>query len=279
MESVYNTAPFPTAHPLFRGHIMRLEPQIRAILDQHDVMFSVGGDMFTLSLPSDVKAVPKHLKIIHLDSDPWELGKNYPEEVAILGDAKATVAELVRVLGEQMTAADRTRARERGEHVRAEIKADREKLRARAHSEAQQQPMTALALIDAISEVLPKDAIVVDETVSSNPGMRQLILRDDTQNHYGMRGGGIGWGLSAALGVKLAQPLRPVVALIGDGSAMYTIQALWTAAHDRIPVVYVIFNNTSYRILKQRVHAMKSYAAQTDHYVAMDLVDPQIDFA
>src|SRR5215211_467244 len=214
MESVDNTAPFPTAHPLFRGHIMRLEPQIRAILDQHDVMFSVGGDMFTLSLPSDVKAVPKHLKIIHLDSDPWELGKNYSEEVAILGDAKATVAELVRVLGEQMTAADRTRARERGEHVRAEIKADREKLRARARSEAQQQPMTALALIDAISEVLPKDAIVVDETVSSNPGMRQLILRDDTQNHYGMRGGGIGWGLSAALGVKLAQPQRPVVALI-----------------------------------------------------------------
>jgi benzoylformate decarboxylase len=109
--------------------------------------------------------------------------------------------------------------------------------------------------------------------------MRQLILRDEAQNHYGMRGGGIGWGLAAAVGVKLANPQRPVLAMIGDGSAMYTIQALWTAAHDRVPVVYVIFNNTSYRILKQRVHAMKAHAAQTDRYVAMDLEDPPIDFA
>lgn len=280
MESVDNTAPFPTAHPLFQGHIMRLEPQIRAILDRHDVLFSVGGDMFTLSLPSDVTAVPPHLKIIHLDSDPWELGKNYPEEVAMVGDAKASVAELVRVLEERLTAADRTRLRARGEDVRKAIAAEREKLRARARKEAaEMQPPSALALLDAISEVLPGNAIVVDETVSSNPGMRQLILRDDAQNHYGMRGGGIGWGLSAAIGVKLAQPERPVVALIGDGSAMYTIQGLWTAAHERVPVTWVIFNNSSYRILKQRVHAMNQHAAQTDRYVAMDLVDPRIDYA
>ena len=74
----------------------------------------------------------------------------------------------------------------------------------------------------------------------------------DHRGFYGLRGGGIGWGLPAALGVKLAQPERPVVALVGDGSAMYTIQSLWTAAHDSIAVVFVIFNNASYRILKQR---------------------------
>ena len=120
---------------------------------------------------------------------------------------------------------------------------------------------------------------MVEEVLSSQPGIRQLILRDEAQNHYGMRGGGIGWGLSAALGVQLAQPERPVVALIGDGSAMYTIQALWTAANAKLPVVYVIFNNTSYRILKQRIHAMRQHSAQTDTYVAMDLDDPPIDFS
>jgi benzoylformate decarboxylase len=279
MESVDNTAPFPTAHPLFRGHIMRLEPQIRAILDQHDVLFSVGGDMFTLSLPSNVTAIPPGLKIIHLDSNPWELGKNYPEEVSIVGDAKATVADLVAALNGRMSAGDKARARERGDRQREVIAKERDALRARARKEAEKLPITPLALIDTISELLPPDAIVVDETISSNPGMRQLILRNDTQNHYGMRGGGIGWGLSAAVGVKLANPDRPVLAMIGDGSAMYTIQALWTAAHDNVPVVYVIFNNTSYRILKQRVHAMKSHAAQTDRYVAMDLENPRIDFA
>jgi benzoylformate decarboxylase len=85
------------------------------------------------------------------------------------------------------------------------------------------------------------------------------------------------WGLPAALGVKLALPDRKVVALIGDGSAMYTNQALWTAARESLPVVYVIFNNVSYRILKQRTHALKGFSAADDHYVGMDLVPP-IDF-
>ncbi|HET9904566.1 MAG TPA: thiamine pyrophosphate-binding protein [Xanthobacteraceae bacterium] len=279
MESVDNTAPFPTAHPLFRGHITRLEPSIRAILDQHDVLFSVGGDMFTLSLPSQVAAVPKHLKIIHVDSDPWELGKNYPEEVAMVGDAKATVAELVRCLEARMNAGDKARARERGTREREAIAKDREALRARARKEALQTPPTAIAVFDAISELLPRDAIIVDETISSNPGLRQLLLREEAGNQFGYRGGGIGWGISGAIGVKLAQPHRPVLALIGDGSAMYTVQALWTAAHDNVPVTWVIFNNSSYRILKQRVHAMNQFSAQTDTYVAMDLDKPRVDFA
>src|SRR5205814_5116603 len=95
---------------------------------------------------------------------------------------------------------------------------------------------------------------------------------------YGLRGGGIGWGLPAALGIKLAQPGRPVVALVGDGSAMYTIQSLWTAAHDSIPVVYVIFNNASYRILKQRTLALKGFSAEDDVYVGMDIQRPHVNY-
>ena len=93
--------------------------------------------------------------------------------------------------------------------------------------------MQPLALLHAIGETLPKDAVVVEEALSSAPGIRQLIRSDDPQSFFGLRGGGIGWGLPAAIGVKLALPDRPVVALIGDGSAMYTFQALWTAAHYR----------------------------------------------
>ena len=69
-----------------------------------------------------------------------------------------------------------------------------------------------------------------------------------------------------------------MIALIGDGSAIYTCQALWTAAHQRVGVIFVILNNRSYRILKQRLHALRGHAAQTDIYVGMDLLDPQIDF-
>ena len=94
-----------------------------------------------------------------------------------------------------------------------------------------------------------------------------------------MRGGGIGWGLPAAIGVKIALPDRPVLALIGDGSAMFNCQALWTAAHERLAVVFMILNNGSYRILKQRVNALRGHAAQTGRYVGMDLDNPPIDFA
>jgi benzoylformate decarboxylase len=119
---------------------------------------------------------------------------------------------------------------------------------------------------------------VIEEALSSAPGIRSLIKSDDPQSYFGLRGGGIGWGLPAAIGVKLALPDRPVVALIGDGSSLYTVQALWTAARYRIPVIWVILNNLSYRILKQRLVAMRGLAEQADTFVGMELVDPAVDF-
>src|SRR5204863_5050095 len=132
--------------------------------------------------------------------------------------------------------------------------------------------------LHAIGQMLPKDAVVIEEALSSAPGIRQLIRSDDPQSYFGLRGGGIGWGLPAAIGVKLALPDRPVLGLIGDGSAMYTCQALWTAAHERVGAIFVILNNFSYRILMQRVHALRVHAAQLDRYVGMELTDPAIDF-
>ncbi len=138
--------------------------------------------------------------------------------------------------------------------------------------------MGPLALVHAVSQVVPDDVVVVDEAISSSAGIRNFFRCADAKSFFSLRGGGIGWGLPAALGVKLALPRRPVVALVGDGSAMYTAQALWTAAHESLAVVYVIFNNASYRILKERTKALKGFSAEDDRYVAMDLVDPLIDY-
>jgi benzoylformate decarboxylase len=222
--------------------------------------------------------MPNDLALIHLDTDPWELGKNYPAKVAILGDPKTTLPDITKSLRERMTSGARGAARERLETAKQATLGEREALKAKARSMAGVTPVQPLSLLNAIGETLPKDAVVIDETVSSAVGIRSLIRSDDPQSFYGLRGGGIGWGLPAALGVKLALPDRPVVALVGDGSAMYTCQALWTAAHDKIAVVFVIFNNTSYRILKQRLHAQRGLAAQVDRFVGMELVDPAIDY-
>ena len=277
-EFVPSTASFPSSHPLFRGAIARLQAPLRKILEQYDVLFSVGADLFTLSLPSDIDPMPKDLTLVHLDTDPWELGKNYPAKVAILGDPKAALPDITKALRERMTSGARGAARARFEAAKAAALAEREALKAKARAMAGQTPIQPLALLEAIGAMLPHDAVVIDEAVSSSVGIRSLIRSDDPQSFYGLRGGGIGWGLPAAIGVKLALPDRPVVALVGDGSAMYTCQSLWTAAHERIAVVFVILNNTSYRILKQRLTAQRGLAAQVDRFVGMELVDPAIDY-
>ena len=277
-EFVPNTASFPSSHPLFRGSMVRLAPEVRKILDQHDVLFSVGGDLFTLSLPSPIDPMPRDITLIHLDVDAWELGKNYAPAVAILADPKGALPDITAAVRERMTSGARARARARLAATSKAIAAEREALKAKARALAGASPVQPLALLHGIAETLPEDAIVVEEAISSAPGIRQLIRSNDPQSYFGLRGGGIGWGLPATMGVKVALPERPVVGLIGDGSAMYTCQGLWTAAHYQIDAVFVILNNTSYRILKQRLHAMRGLAEQADSYVGMELIDPKIDF-
>ena len=277
-EFIPNTASFPASHPLFRGAMVRLAKPVHDTLAQHDLVLSVGADLFALSLPSDIEPMPAGMPVIHLDTDPWELGKNYPARVAILGDPKATLPDLTAAATAAMTAGARAAARERLARAGKMVGEERAALREKARSEAGAVPVRPLALFEAMGRSLPKDVVVIEEALSSAPGIRQMIDSDDPQSFFGLRGGGIGWGLPAAIGAKLALPSRPVVAFVGDGSAMYTCQALWTAAHYRIAVVIVILNNTSYRILKQRLNNLRGHAAQQDSFIGMDLVDPPIDF-
>jgi benzoylformate decarboxylase len=278
LEGVSSTASFPTSHPLHRGPMGRLSPGLRQLLGQFDTMFSVGGDLFTLSLPSDVEPIPEGLTTIHLDLDPWELGKNYAAAVAMQGDPKATLPEITAAVRRRLDDVRAAAMARRGAEMRAKIAAEREALATKARADAGRSPVQALALLEAIGRTLPPDAVVIEEALSSAGGIRNLIRSDDPQSFFGLRGGGIGWGLPAAVGAKVALPDRPVVAIVGDGSAMYTCQALWTAARYRLGIVFVILNNSSYRILKQRVNALRGHAAQTGTYVGMDLEDPAIDF-
>src|SRR5580658_2131875 len=274
-EGMATRAMFPSSHPLYRGALVRLPAAIRGMLEQHDLLVSIGADLFTLSLPDEVDSMPEGMRVVHLDTNPWELGKNYPAEVAILGDPKSTLPEMTAALLKARPAAE---VAQRLAHARAEGISSLARLNANAEALAERHPIHPLALMQAIGRVLPDDAVVIDETVSSGNGLRRFLKSDDAQSFFGMRGGGIGWGLPAAIGARLALPDRPVVALIGDGSAMYTIQGLWTAARENLRMVFVIINNYSYRILKQRTNAMKGLAAQADLYVGMDLDRPRVDF-
>ena len=93
-EGMASRAMFPSSHPLYRGALVRLPAAIHGMLTQHDLLVSVGADLFTLSLPGEIELMPEGYPVVHLDTDPWELAKNYPEKVSILGEPKVTLPEL-----------------------------------------------------------------------------------------------------------------------------------------------------------------------------------------
>jgi benzoylformate decarboxylase len=111
--------------------------------------------------------------------------------------------------------------------------------------------------------------------LTSSRQMLSLRPHRDRYAYHALASGGIGWGLPASVGVSIANPDRPVVCFSGDGSAMYSIQSLWTAAHHKLPLNVVIANNGGYRIIKQRLLAFHG----DDNYVGMDFADPPVDFS
>jgi len=272
------TCNFPFDHPLSLGPLPRVQKVVRETLYDKDVLFAVGGELVTMSLPSELDPLPPGIKIIHLHQDPWEIGKNYPTQVAMIGDARETLLELAKILAEKITPEQRKEAYRRRELISQSKEIAYNTLKEKIKKEKESQRISGAVLMDAICDVLPEGAVIVDETISSGRALRNLWRGRDPQCYFGLRGGGIGWGIPAALGVKLALPDRPVVALIGDGSAMYSYQGLWTAAHYGLKVIFIICNNTSYRILKERTYALRGFSAQSNLYVGMDLKNPEIDF-
>ena len=131
-----------------------------------------------------------------------------------------------------------------------------------------------------LRDSLPSNAVLVNEAITGSGDLARSVLSEKTGDHYGTRGGGIGQALPGALGAKLAHPDRPVVAISGDGSAMYSIQALWTAVHHKLAVVYVILHNRTYRILKfnMDIYRRRFGIEHDGSYPHMDLTTPELDF-
>jgi benzoylformate decarboxylase len=206
------------------------------------------------------------------------VGKNYPAKVGVIGDLKASLPELAQILRERQTPAQREEARQRTENAAQTKQTAYESLKSTASEVSSRLPIPAAVLMQTIANSIPADTIIVDESITSGATLRDFLIRKTADSFFGMRGGGLGWGLPAAIGVKLAKPNRPVLGIIGDGSTLYANQAFWTAARYRIPVVWLICNNAQYMILKRRLHAYGGAAAKADTYIGLDMMDPEVDF-
>ena len=275
-QTVLQGAHFPSEHPAYLGPLSRDQKTVRAHLQPYDTLISVGSDFLRMSVYSEVEPLPPHASIIQIGLRDWEMGKTYPAEIAIRADVGETLRVLVPLIMELGGAAQRQRAMDELARLAGHNWTANRKTRAEAAlAKAPEQPIGPEWLMLTIAELLPKNAIVVDEALTAAASLAAFLPMRDRHAYFGNVSGGIGWGIAAAVGVQLAQPARKVVALLGDGSAMYSIQALWTAAHRKLPITFVVFNNGGYRIIKQRLKLFHG----TDRFIGMDFVDPPIEFA
>lgn len=274
-SSVAYCAQFPTDHPAFLGSFTRNQKQVRAALEPFDLLVCLGADLLRMSVYSPVEPLPEGLPVVHISERSWELGKNYRTDLAIQANVKETLRALLPLVrGKRSAEVAAQAARRLAELAPHNWSAKRAKAAVDALAEAETSPIDPRYLMLRISDNLPKDAVVVEEALISSLALPGFLRLADRQGFYGLASGGLGFAMPGAIGVSFALPGRPIVAVVGDGSAMYGIQALWTAAHHKLPITYVIANNRSYRILKERLISMRA----TDKFTGMDIRDPAIDF-
>ncbi len=274
-QTVPHGAHFFSEHPAFMGALTRIQRQVQSTLSPYDLMVCIGSDVLQMSVWSETDPLPPGLPIVQIGLRDWEMGKNYPAEIALRSDVKETLQKLIPQLRHmQGTEKARTSVRSLEQISQNNWATNRMQRQQDIGVRSDETSIDPDWLMMKIADSIPTDTIVVDEGLTTSKNLLQFLPHRDRYSYFGMVSGGIGWGIAAAVGVQLAQPDRPVVAISGDGSAMYSPQALWTATHLKLPILFLIFNNQGYRILKERLLAFHG----NDQYIGMNLREPSIDF-
>jgi benzoylformate decarboxylase len=273
-QTVNTGSHFPSEHPAYMGSLNRNQEYVRELMAKHDLMVCVGSDVLRMSVWSETDPLPETTSVVQIGVRDWEMGKNYAAEIAVRADVKPTLVDLTEALVAQGGDAQRARA----EKALTAMAKDnwsvaRDRAREKAKANAGKSPMTPDWLMMTLVDNLPEKAIIVDEGITTSNPLLSFYPFRHRYDYFGNVSGGIGWGIAAAVGVQLAQPDSRVVAVIGDGSSMYSIQALWSAAKHKLPMTFVIANNGGYRIIKQR---LKSFHGN-EHFIGMDFQEPAID--
>jgi len=270
----------PAGHPLYMGSVDFVSPKnIRATVAECDVLFVVGAPVFQLIFPEpEAPVLSKNTRLVQLDCFTHELGKNVRPDIALLGDPKAGLAELSELIQERQTGAAKQVAVDRRAQAEARVAQANERYWASTRASWDSSPISGPRLMHEIKQVLPENGLVFAEGVTNGKHVEMAIAPEEAGRLVKVRGGGIGPGLPGALGAALARPDKKVVGICSDGAAMYSITALWTAAHHRIPVTYVMLSNRAYRILKLNMLEYLGEGAGGREFVAMDLTEPELRF-
>lgn len=277
-EPIFRRVNFPGDHPLWRGGLHPTAAGVRKAFEHADAIVAVGASVFTWFLYTPGAPVRAGQTLVQIGDAPDEMGKQYPPTLGVVGDPRDAVAALTGAVAARLTPERRRAAAERAAGLGAARAEHARRLRAAAEAEAGRAPVAAAYLMHVLARVLPRDAVIVDESASSLPHVLRHLPLAEPGGFFGSKTGTLGWAMGAAIGVQLAAPERKVVVTIGDGSVMYAPQALWTAARYRLPITYVVANNASYAILKSGMDTLGLASAKRGVFPGMDLVDPEIDY-
>jgi benzoylformate decarboxylase len=228
-EGVSSLAGFPQNHPLFHGFLPLAQKPVAEKLAPYDAILVLGTQVFTYYPYVPGPVVEGETKVVHVTDDPEEAAAA-PVGTSVTGDVALAAGSLFEMMGET---------------DRSVPSAPEPPPVPGATS-----PMSVDFVLHTLAELLPEDVVVSDESTSSKAKLHKYIKVDDPLGYMTSAAGGLGFCMPASVGAKLALPERPVVCVIGDGSSMYSIQSLWTAARYGVPVAFLVINNAGYSILK-----------------------------
>lgn len=239
-ESFGARAGFPQDHPSFAGHLPADRTRLRQTLAPHDVVLTVGAPAFRQYPYVVGPLVEPGTRIALVSEDPAEVHRS-PADLALLAAPAPVCAELARLVParEGSLPASFTRP-------------------APPAPPASGEPLRAGHVLAAFAERLPSNAILIEETPSNRPELHARIAAREPLGFLSAAMGGLGFALPAAVGLRLGQPDRPVAAIVGDGSSLYGIQALWSAAHYRAGALFVILSNGGYAVMDRLVEQQGS---------------------
>ncbi|MBA2393842.1 MAG: thiamine pyrophosphate-binding protein [Ktedonobacteraceae bacterium] len=270
-----------TLHPLYKDQLGHMFGEhSRAIISQADAVLICGTYVFPEVFPALSNVFAPGAKVIHIDLDAYEVAKNFPVDLGLISDPKITLGRLAVALEEKMTADQKAAATARiAVHAAAkeqEVAVQREKDRARYDA----VPLHPSRFMEELASQIPPDAIIFDEALTTTPDLVHYLPPTAPGHYFLTRGGSLGVGMPGAIGLKVANPQNTVMSFSGDGGSMYTIQALWTAAHHKIGTKFVICNNHSYKLLKLNIQQYWRERAlpEREFPASFDLSTPDIRF-
>lgn len=243
---------FPQAHPLFAGHLPWSRRELRELLAGNDLVVAIGTPAFRLYVYEPGQLVEPGTRVAVVSDDPEDVLRSRCE-LAVLAPPAAVCGALAERLPQ------RTGSVEPFERPPA------------PDPPAAGEPLRAAHVVAALAERLPEDGILVEEAPSTRPEILARVATRGPMGFVAVANGALGFGLAAAVGLRMALPRRPVLALLGDGSAAYSVQALWSAARYGVGAVFVIVGNARYAIMDELTAAHGGGTSAWPGFETLDL--------